>query len=817
MKKSKRVLSLLLSAVMICAYFPQAAFGAVEGTQAAGEPHDISTGSLAISEDGDYTVTGTTTENCISVGENVKATVTLNNVNITALTDDPKPAIDLASGATLTLILPDNSTNTLTGGAGGTENGVAGIHVPTGTTFIIQGSGSLSVTGGTSETGYGGSGIGGNTADDPSKAAEACGTVVILTTGSLQISGGDGLSTAGGDDIGDGRGSPYNGDDGQGIKPTGEDNTYEIWGTLTLPEGVTIPEGAILTGEGSLAEGSKIQQDAPTSAPTVSNISQITGTSITLDSVTINQDRKIDYARVDAGEGAPTIESAWVRVPTLSGLDHSKADTVYARYGDTRFYQASPATPSLTVITAPHTSAVSINYEAETSTYDDQKFEVSGESDFSDDTDFISNGGSITSYVAQKIYVRVKGDDDAPIRGVTEISIPRRTPASSNPQAINVSADGKSDGKITHLTAGTSYQVSTDQTNWTNYTADDNGMISDFSTGDYWVRVKATDSSFKSEAQKVTIGVGNIITIELPTFDSVYAGYTTPDPKPIKIHNSSGEEVTITGVSCTGEVFNIRTEANPNILKVPAGGTNAYYALQPRPGLSPGVHTSTITVTYNGTHTAAATARFTVLPQPTSEDDRGDGGGSTYYDITAEQQAHGKIELSTDSIYRYGDVDVTLTPDKGYEVKDLLINGKSVGAVSKYTIKDVTEDMRVTAVFAETKKAKNDRIAKGVQNTTIRMYYKKGGIGKGWIKLHYKKSFGFKVDNYEIFRSAKKKTAFGKKAWFVTKNDKTKGYYKNGKFVKKGVRYYYKMRGVRKIDGKTYYTKWSNIVMRTGR
>lgn len=63
----------------------------------------------------------------------------------------------------------------------------------------------------------------------------------------------------------------------------------------------------------------------------------------------------------------------------------------------------------------------------------------------------------------------------------------------------------------------------------------------------------------------------------------------------------------------------------------------------------------------------------------------------------------------------------------------------------------------------------------------------------------------------------KKKTNFGKKAWFVTKNNKIKGYYKNGKFVKKGVRYYYKMRGVRKIDGKTYYTKWSNIVMRTGR
>ena len=112
---------------------------------------------------------------------------------------------------------------------------------------------------------------------------------------------------------------------------------------------------------------------------------------------------------------------------------------------------------------------------------------------------------------------------------------------------------------------------------------------------------------------------------------------------------------------------------------------------------------------------------------------------------------------------------------------------------------------------------KNARLKAGVENTTIKMYYKKGEIGKGWIKLRFKKSFGYKVDNYEIFRSAKKKTNFGDEAWFVTKTNKTKGFYKNGKSVKKGTRYYYKMRGVREIAGETVYTQWSNIVMRTGR
>ena len=73
------------------------------------------------------------------------------------------------------------------------------------------------------------------------------------------------------------------------------------------------------------------------------------------------------------------------------------------------------------------------------------------------------------------------------------------------------------------------------------------------------------------------------------------------------------------------------------------------------------------------------------------------------------------------------------------------------------------------------------------------------------------------MDYYEVFRSAKTKNHFGKKAWFVAKTNKTGGFYRNNKEIKKGTKYYYKIRGVREIDGKLYYTKWSNIVMRTGR
>ena len=51
-----------------------------------------------------------------------------------------------------------------------------------------------------------------------------------------------------------------------------------------------------------------------------------------------------------------------------------------------------------------------------------------------------------------------------------------------------------------------------------------------------------------------------------------------------------------------------------------------------------------------------------------------------------------------------------------------------------------------------------------------------------------------------------------KKAFTTTKMS-----YKNTKGLKKGVKYYYKVRAYKVVDGKTYYSDWSNKAYRVAK
>lgn len=78
------------------------------------------------------------------------------------------------------------------------------------------------------------------------------------------------------------------------------------------------------------------------------------------------------------------------------------------------------------------------------------------------------------------------------------------------------------------------------------------------------------------------------------------------------------------------------------------------------------------------------------------------GGGwyYTYHTIKATAGTNGSISPSGWTSVRDGrDQTFTITPDKGYAVAKVLVDGKSVGAVKSYTFKNVTKDYTIEAIF----------------------------------------------------------------------------------------------------------------------
>ena len=70
------------------------------------------------------------------------------------------------------------------------------------------------------------------------------------------------------------------------------------------------------------------------------------------------------------------------------------------------------------------------------------------------------------------------------------------------------------------------------------------------------------------------------------------------------------------------------------------------------------------------------------------------------YTITASAGSHGSISPSGSITVNQGsDKSFTITPDTGYQIDDVLVDGSSVGPVSSYTFTNVTENHTISATF----------------------------------------------------------------------------------------------------------------------
>ncbi|MGN0658595.1 MAG: cadherin-like beta sandwich domain-containing protein [Emergencia sp.] len=163
-----------------------------------------------------------------------------------------------------------------------------------------------------------------------------------------------------------------------------------------------------------------------------------------------------------------------------------------------------------------------------------------------------------------------------------------------------------------------------------------------------------------------------------------------------------------------------------------------------------------------------------------------------------------KLDIKTEKNDSGCNVTVSGNSLKDGENKITIKCTSSSGFSTRYYYIKVTRD-------SSQQSSDNTRIIDGVENTTITLNPQEQG--SGYVRLAWEKSKGFKVDRYQIFRSLSP-DSFSSKPMYSTSYGTTTTY-KNTKDLQEGTVYYYRVRGVRVIDGKTYYTRWSNVVQVT--
>ena len=198
-----------------------------------------------------------------------------------------------------------------------------------------------------------------------------------------------------------------------------------------------------------------------------------------------------------------------------------------------------------------------------------------------------------------------------------------------------------------------------------------------------------------------------------------------------------------------------------------------------------------LTVSVNGTRTELSDSVLTAAAA---------ASGATTVALRIEAgEEDANIELKDDSKVLYL---VGIDEDGFYH----RITEKNQGDFKKIVALEKTEAEKIFAA----QKEKIEKIKRGVKETKLKL--KSLGAKKG-IKLIWTKEKGYAVDGYQVYRSVKKNRAYGVKPLYTVNNGE-KHFYINTKQLKKGRRYYYKVRGFRNIGGEMVYTSWSNKAYR---
>ena len=275
--------------------------------------------------------------------------------------------------------------------------------------------------------------------------------------------------------------------------------------------------------------------------------------------------------------------------------------------------------------------------------------------------------------------------------------------------------------KACDFTAKVTQEATLDQAEITTYTCKDCGYSYTKETAPALAGVTVTvnaveNGSVTLAGQDVTAGGskkfaenGTYTLVATPNADCTFVGwqtgnkivstdasYTTvaiADITYTPVFAESAKPVQFTFVDMFNNVISSQSVASGADVKIPQAPTYTGYTFTGWSGTGlTGEDNLTVTIPKGSTGNRSYTAHW-----------RYNGGGSSgysYYTIKATAGAGGSISPSGNVSVREGrDQTFTITPDKGYAVANVKIDGKSIGAVKSYTFENVSRTHTIEVIF----------------------------------------------------------------------------------------------------------------------
>ena len=256
------------------------------------------------------------------------------------------------------------------------------------------------------------------------------------------------------------------------------------------------------------------------------------------------------------------------------------------------------------------------------------------------------------------LYVRKAENNLCFASGWTEFTVSDRPSVPSGLQGETTSYAGSKDGKIMGLTDGTAYQISEDGGNTWKDAALTGTEITGLTAGTYWVRVKATDSNFASEAAEAEVPDGPPRLVYTLTVNGGAGGG----------EYAVGESVTVTASVPSGKRFTGWTVNEGNVTLA---------------------NTSTVSFVMPG-ETVTITANFENIPTPPP---------IVRYRVTVATDGGGTV--SGGGTYRKNTtVTVTAAAYEGYRFVAWTENGRTVSSSEQYRF-TILSNRNLVAVFEQ--------------------------------------------------------------------------------------------------------------------